>query len=347
MSSWRNQQSRPAHRGRGRAAPRGPQPSGPPKKQIQMEHIASVSRSSGIEKDGDTLKDWKVQEEYRVFLQGKVDDVLNKYPRRATESEKETNQRINAQENVLILFRKLREGISATRRCDSFALEVYETSLYLAAAFESPKQSTSIIPHLVPSLYVSSPAPHDNLLASVVISLLHHLVVAYPSQSSFRQHFASIPSGLIPRNSAASKWIVSLAKSLRTQNYAAFELSTRPSSISRLFEGFNDLSSALKSMSISSGEGGSLSRQALSGLVHSLRSKARETTWEIIRSAYREVSCTNEETQTWLGSSLCLQSVVPYGRGIGAEDWLEQQSMHGHTRHKDGVVGRWIIYKAR
>ncbi|KAJ6585326.1 hypothetical protein B0H19DRAFT_1109218 [Mycena capillaripes] len=36
----------------------------------KMEHIASVSRSSGLEKDGDALKNFDVQDEYRTFIQG-------------------------------------------------------------------------------------------------------------------------------------------------------------------------------------------------------------------------------------------------------------------------------------
>ncbi|KAG5646515.1 hypothetical protein DXG03_003282 [Asterophora parasitica] len=314
-----------------------------------MEHIPSVSRSSGLEKDGDTLKDWKVQEDYRVFLQGKLDDVVNKYPRRAAESEQETNQRVYAQENVLILFRKLREGVSSTRRNDSVALEVYETSLYLAVTFESPKQSTSIIPHLLPHLYLSAPSPHGNRLLSVLISLLHHLVAAYPSQSSFRQHLATIPGEFMPKGSAAAKWIVALARSLRTHNYAAFELLTRPSSISKIVDDHDsdDLSSALKTMSISNGDVRSLPRRALFGLVSSLRSKARETAWEIVRSAYREISCTSEDTSAWLASALCLKAIVPYEKDVEIEEWLEQRSEQGHTRRKEGVDGRWIIYKAR
>ncbi|GLB38224.1 hypothetical protein LshimejAT787_0500890 [Lyophyllum shimeji] len=313
-----------------------------------MEHIASVSRSSGLEKGGDTLKDFNVQEEYRDFLQGKMDEVLSKYPRRHLESAKEASQRINAQENVLILFRKLREGISSSQRSDAFALEAYETSLYLAAAFESPRQSTSIIPHLVPGLYLTSPAPHDNRTATVLISLLHHLVTAYPSQGSYRQHFDTIPVDFLPRDGAPFTWITRLARSLRTQNYAVFEQLTSPSSISKVLGDEEDLAGALKSLSISDGDRrATLARQALHGLVHSLRYKARNTNWDIVRSAYREFSCDTEETRAWLVRSLSLRSSVPYGRSIEAEQWLEEKATLGHARRKEGVPGRWMIYKPR
>ncbi|RDB18082.1 hypothetical protein Hypma_000965 [Hypsizygus marmoreus] len=344
MSSWRNQPSRPS-RGRGRAAPRGSQSHLPPKR--QMEHIASVSRSSGLEKDGDTLKDFKVQEEYRVFLQGKVDDVLNRHPRKVTESEQEAKQRVDAQENVLILFRKLREGISSSRRTDVFALEVYETSLFLSTAFESPRQTTSVIPHLLPTLYLASPPPHGNCRSAVLISLLHHLVTAYPSQSSFRQLFDTIPSSLFPKDAPAFNWIESVARSLRTQNYAIFEQLTRPAAITGLLGEADSLSNALQSLSISSHHSASLCRRALLGLIDALRRKSRMTTWGIMRAAYREFSCTSKGTRDWLDRSLCLQSVVPYESDIEPERWLQEQSALGHTAQKERVVGKWIIYKAR
>ncbi|KAG6853931.1 hypothetical protein C0991_012423 [Blastosporella zonata] len=289
MSTWRNQSTKPMSRGRGMGSSRATS-SAPPKR--QMELIASVSRSSGLEKDGDTLKDFKVQEEYRTFLQGKVgmpydrfstglislvqlDDVLEKHPRRPTETEQEATSRVNAQENVLILFRKLREGISSSWRNDTFALEVYETSLYLAAVFESPKQTTAVIPHLLPSLYLTSSPPHKNRLITVLISLLHHLAITYPSQGTFRQFFDLIPTDFLPKSSAAHKWIRTLAKSLRTQNYATFEVLSRSASISRLFEGPEDpdLSGAMKPLSLSGRDSESLAHQALFTLVHLLRNK--------------------------------------------------------------------------
>jgi hypothetical protein len=70
-----------------------------------------------------------------------MDDLFKRHPRKPTESEAEARQRIDAQENVLILFRmsvlgfsqrdlilsprqgKLREGVSSSRRNDAFALE--------------------------------------------------------------------------------------------------------------------------------------------------------------------------------------------------------------------------------
>lgn len=248
---------------------------------------------------------------------------------------------------MLILFRKLREGISSTRRNDTFALEVYEISLYLAIAFESPKQSTSIISHLVPGLYLASPSIQHNRLYSVLISLLHHLVVAYPSQSTFNQHLGTIPAAFLPRDSAEFQWITSVSKSLRTQNYTSFAMLTRPAHISQLLDSANCVRQSQVTSDPGGGRSASVMRQAMNVLVHSLREKARTTTWQIIRSAYREFSCTNEGTRTWLTHSLFLQSLVPHCKDIGVEKWMEERSALGHARQKEGVEGRWLVYKAQ
>ncbi|PSR71996.1 hypothetical protein PHLCEN_2v12206 [Hermanssonia centrifuga] len=73
-----------------------------------MELIASVSRSSGLEKDGDALRNFKLQEKYREFIQEKVSFGLH----------------VNHSWTLFMIFSgKLREGILSTKRNDAFALE--------------------------------------------------------------------------------------------------------------------------------------------------------------------------------------------------------------------------------
>ncbi|KAI0822066.1 hypothetical protein BC628DRAFT_1392200 [Trametes gibbosa] len=182
-----------------------------------MELIPSVSRSSGLDKDGDALRDPKIQEEYRAFIQTKLDNYWVKHSPRTPpvpcDSELESRQHKKEMEgNLLILFRKLREGLLSTQRRDAFALEVYETSLHLSVLFASQAQTTSTLSHLFPTFYVSSvqsgtqpystssgssnvpppdastqssPSPPPTALGSTLIFLLHHLVSFYPSQRSF------------------------------------------------------------------------------------------------------------------------------------------------------------------
>ncbi|RPD77598.1 hypothetical protein L226DRAFT_532370 [Lentinus tigrinus ALCF2SS1-7] len=156
-----------------------------------MELIASVSRSSGLEKDGDALRDPKIQEEYRAFIQGKVDEYWKKYPLRSHRERADAEEDAGAadadarrnrkemEDNLLIVFRKLREGVLSTQRRDAFALEVYETSLHLSVLFNSPVQTTSTLSHLFPDLYINvSPStattPSTSSTSASASPLSHH-----------------------------------------------------------------------------------------------------------------------------------------------------------------------------
>lgn len=61
-------------------------------------------------------------------------------------------------ERVLMLFRKLREGIIASRRTDAFAIEAYETSALLALRIGNHPQLVSSLGVLVPGLYMAHDA---------------------------------------------------------------------------------------------------------------------------------------------------------------------------------------------
>ncbi|KAF8214903.1 hypothetical protein K438DRAFT_1901904 [Mycena galopus ATCC 62051] len=298
----------------------------------KMEHIASVSRSSGLEKDGDALKNLGVQEEYREFIKGKVDDIWAKYPRGSHESETQTRQRIDAQENVLILFRKLREGIISSRRVDQFTLEVYETSLYLAVLFDSPRHISPVIPALMSYFHLE---PDGNYVEPVVVCLLHHLVAAYPSQREFHASLASVPTASFAHRSSARAWIISLAGCIRARNYAKIDKLTKIAALP-----VGDTAEFNRE----------LPRKALYHLVAFLRTRTREMAWTIMRSAYRELSCQLDpqlNTRPWLGRSLGLHSDIPGECSIGLDEWLDRESVLGHVRRKDGVEGRWIVCKPR
>ncbi|KAI0770105.1 hypothetical protein C8Q74DRAFT_874095 [Fomes fomentarius] len=180
------------------------------------------------------LRDPKIQEEYRAFIHDKVDEYREKYPYglrpsrnsdAGGEDEESHRNRREMEENLLILFRKLREGLLSTQRRDAFALEVYETSLHLSALFNSPVQITSALSQLTSNLYVPFPISRDpthcprppsgsgtkssstsNLeaarvprtaLASTLILLLHQLVQAYPSQTAFYTQLRQLHPSLL------------------------------------------------------------------------------------------------------------------------------------------------------
>ncbi|KAJ7758100.1 hypothetical protein DFH07DRAFT_818663 [Mycena maculata] len=315
----------------------------------RMENIASVSRSSGLEKDGDALKNFDVQEDYRQFIQGKLNDLWERHIRLPTETEAEARQRVDAQENVLILFRKLREGIVSSKRTGQFTMEVYETSLYLAVVFDSPQHINPVIPALVAFLHLPSTETSRNSVQTVLICLLHHLVATYPSQREFHLFLDSVPKAFLPDGSAAQAWIKSLTGCIRTGNYAKIHRLTQMSALP-VDDSGQSYVEQMAAMSLSSEAGPELPRKALYHLVDALQSKTRDSAWTIMRVAYRELSCQVDphlDTRNWLERSLGLMSEVPGGRNVLLDEWLERESALGHIRKKDGVDGRWILCKPR
>ncbi|KAH7927798.1 hypothetical protein BV22DRAFT_1193358 [Leucogyrophana mollusca] len=307
-----------------------------------MEFIASVSRSSGLEKDGSALKDYKVQEDYRAFIGEKLEAFWRRYDERDMEmlSESEARQKKDSQENILILLRKLREGLFSANRTDAFALEGYETSLYLSVIFDSPVQTTSILSHLIPDLYNSS-ASTGNRLTSALILCLHHLIASYPSQQSFHDQLKRLIPNFLERSSEAHAWIISLARSLRSINYVKFEELSRPSSFSSLIG--TPPPSNQKASHLADND---LARDAVYALVKRLRTKARDKTWIVMRSAYREMSATTE-TREWLTRTLLLTPPFPGTKIVTMDEWMAYRSEDGHVRLKEGAEGKWLVNKPR
>ena len=214
---------------------------------------------------------------------------------------------------------------------------MYETSSYLAVLFDSALQTTSTLSHLIPDLYSTSTS--QNIRMTTLISLLHHLVAAYPSQSTFRQHLSLLPSSFIPPDSKAYKWVDGVTSSLRSLNYSKFEYLTRPSS----FSDFLDLPPEPTTDSTRT-----LAHDALYYLVDALRSKSREKTWKVIRSVYRELAPESTTTRGWLERSLALHTVKPGGQDIVLDTWLAKKHEEGQLKRKEGTSDcRWIVCRVK
>ncbi|OJA11457.1 hypothetical protein AZE42_08344 [Rhizopogon vesiculosus] len=267
----------------------------------------------GLRKAGTrtSLKDFKVQEQYRAF----VGEKLHKFW-----AEKQTK---DGQDNILILFRKLREGIFASKRSDAFAIEGTQTS--------------SILSHLLPELYTS--ASIQPPIASVLILLLHHLTAGYPSQRTYFDHLSRLSPNVLDRTSEAYGWVSNLAMCLRTRNYIRFDALSR-----------RDVYERLLPASTSSDEKRNrldrLPRDALQALVDRLRNKARDGTWMVLRSAYRELSA-SDESRAWLIKCLLLSSEQASTSDLSFEEWMDGRCQEGHLRPKEGAKGRWIVCKVR
>ena len=213
---------------------------------------------------------------------------------------------------------------------------VYEASLFLATIFGSPRDVSAVVPRLVPDLYLSCSSPHQNIIHAILVSSVHHLQAAYPSQIPFQQYLDTIPHHLFPKESEGRKWLSSLAVSLRTCQYALLERGTRRPAILQILGQDSKLED-------------SLGLSAVLVAVDSLRAKARDTAWTVMRSAYRELVCHADSinTRKWLERSLCLQSTVSETFMVSLDQFLEQQRLHGAVRAKEGVEGRWIVSKIR
>ncbi|WVW80273.1 hypothetical protein I302_102251 [Kwoniella bestiolae CBS 10118] len=122
--------------------------------EFDFEMIQSVSRSGGDGKEGDLLKDWDVQEKYRVFIEGKIQKhhstfhtTYHKAPKRDARDEMESLG------SIVLLLRKLREGVVASGRIDRFAVEVFESSAQFSILANNRPQLISSLSGLVPGLY--------------------------------------------------------------------------------------------------------------------------------------------------------------------------------------------------
>ncbi|CAK5266079.1 unnamed protein product [Mycena citricolor] len=295
----------------------------------RMDLIASVSRSSGLDKDGDALRDPSTQDEYRVYIQAKIDDLWTRHPKSCDEKKEELQKRVDSQETILILLRKLREGIVSSKRAGKFALEVYETSLALSVLFDSPRQISAIVPSFMAFIQHEPISPDPERSQMIVIGLLQQLITFYPSQREYNSFLHALPIALFTADCSERVWITSLATCLRTRNYAQLEQILRPPSV------------PVPSLDVAS-DPNRLAPRAIYHLIDSLRGKARDTSWTIMRSAYRELLCQkDEQTRDWLQRSLGLSS------SVDLDDWFKRTEQLGHVRRKEGVEDRWIVSKLR
>jgi len=217
------------------------------------------------------------------------------------------------------------------------------------------------LPHLLPGFYASvSPAPSTGPLTAI-LSLLHLLVLTYPSQSRYEEHLDLVSNPFLPRGSQLRVWLVKLTRSLRTRNYSKLEQLTNEAVIHQILESNPSSLASWKGTSLS-GASPDLPSTALCTMIDAIRAKARDTTWQVLRSAYRELHCTRSDpssprlessplpTVEWLSHSLALRpaSSPPDHNAESftfVEKWLSDRMNGGEVRPKEGTPDRWIICK--
>ncbi|WVF66011.1 hypothetical protein IAT40_000749 [Kwoniella sp. CBS 6097] len=123
----------------------------------EMEMMQSVSRSGGDGAEGDALKDWSTQERYREYIDERIAGHYKSFrtPRHVLPAKSSTEE-IESLGSIVLLFRKLREGVVASGRIDNFAIEVFESSVQFAILAGNRPQLISSLSGLVPGLYQAS-----------------------------------------------------------------------------------------------------------------------------------------------------------------------------------------------
>ncbi|KDQ16228.1 hypothetical protein BOTBODRAFT_173136 [Botryobasidium botryosum FD-172 SS1] len=303
----------------------------PPKETLPMNLIPSVSRSSGLDAGGDALKEHATQDKYLEYIKGKLRAYRDQYPEGETRREGVSRPQQEAEGNILILFRKLREGIVASSRVDSFTLETYETSTLLSLLFDAPSQASAIATHLITAIYTSNlsiTVPSSPFIA--LIYLLIVLLTEYPSQATFQNAFHHLPSYLLPSSSSPRTYITQLSSALRNTNYARFHSLARVS---------HPLLAPLDLASSHSSSSSPLRSNALAYLFQLLLAKARRDTWLVLRSSYKEISIAGEG-RAWLERSL------GFAQSDGTlERWMREKTEAGEAAVKGETGERWILYK--
>lgn len=185
----------------------------------QFEMLLSPSR--GVQDDESSLRNPQVQEQFRAHLRTKM-QTWAAGPRRRASTQEELG-------TILLDFRKLREGVTSSRRIDGFACEVYEASVLLALANSNEPQLASALPHLVMTLYPAflanlDPSTSEDQVAapstrsgdqSSIASRLADLSLSSPyksvsADSAHRAFFVTLHllhSSLLPAESAAPSYV--------------------------------------------------------------------------------------------------------------------------------------------
>lgn len=254
---------------------------------------------------------------------------------------------------------------------------MYETSLYLSLIYDLPRHTSAIIPHLLPEVYLSCPPPaspegkaqHLNAPISSLLSVLYHITASYPSQLTASKHLATIPSSLFPTDSVEYQWVKILSQNLRRRNFYQFERMTRREEIHKaLFA--PSASSSDDTQTTSQYPSRPLAKQAIYSIARRLRVQTRQTTWPIIRAAYRELWLSYfiqdpdllqqdvKGTRAWLSDVLCFAERSDsggYQDGIDRRsdgnlgEWMREQAETGSVRPKEGAgnEGRWVVFKMK
>lgn len=301
-----------------------------------MDKILSISRSGDLDKGGNALKSPKLQSEFFVQIERKLNDYLRDYPTILKCSSPSTGQ-LAAQDNILIQLRKLREGLLSTKRADSFALQVYELSFYFAVSCQSTthQQSTA---NTLPALYRSSErastrqppqtTSQKQRATFAVIRLLQSLTETRSFGNHYHTRLAEVNS-YCQLESVVQSWLQELLMSIIRGNITHSMLLTHDAQRERKARdlGLNTNSTAH-----------TIAKQALSRTLLNLRSILRDRAWTVTRTAYRQITVSHDD---WCYRSLGFQDKDQL------ESWLKEREKLGEANPRPESTTVWLLHKPK
>jgi hypothetical protein len=169
----------------------------------------------------------------------------------------------------------------------------------------------------------------------------HHYTLCFFQQSQFNDQFNE---GEEVRGQIL-KWLKSIAAAVASRNYVRFQRLTRSEEVDGVCHQLHPLESHGVDSHLE------LRCLALRCLIENLRTKVRETVWQMLTVAYRELDTT--ASAEWFLRSLMItpdpregESQAPSLACQSAEKWLERRGAQ-ETRRKEGSQNRWLLYRLR
>ena len=230
---------------------------------------------------------------------------------------------------------------------------VYETSFYLAIIFNSQVQIVASQRHfadLLESLARTS-ASSESLSVSLrrrattfsVVSTLHCMIESYPSQMAYYRHVETLNK--LPRSFnelthlESDAWIQALRSALHTRNFVESQRLTNDSAVKAIAK-------LLGPEEQKEGENVKMLEEALMELVQVLLSKLRESSWQTLRVAYRELfTAKGSASSDWLINSLYFNTDGKESYKM-LDGWIQQKVGEGQLVVKQGSSDRWIFCRS-
>jgi hypothetical protein len=208
-------------------------------------------------------------------------------------------------------------------------LVVYESSLFLAAAYGVREQVAAVAAQILPFSmlkpgYKASSSDGIPREITLFLILIHHLTLGARSTSSLQWIVAAIAHPSVSHSISRERlhWLQQIRLAWRFGNYHAIWNLT---SIKKLEDLLHDI--------LSPGIKGRREKAAITAEIELFRRHTRDIAWSVIRAAYRE------EKESWLLRSLSLPP--------GDVGWISEKQNLQEALLVAGEPPRWKVYRSK